>query len=385
MIEHARVLGMRTASSWRAFGGIALALAAGSLGCSSTSTGSGFGAEGADGGTGANDSGAAGTGVDSGQGTPPSFGQDGGSPASDASPDGSVVITTTIYANTDDSLYSMDPKTMAITLVGKFAGMGGGTNDKSITDVAVNATDEVFVNTESAIYKATLPQSAGGTVQLTKVAAIALKTGQRFYALAFAPAGVLGQGEALVGGDGSGELWSIDQTNGATNDLGNFGTDPNNIANVLALSGDIVFYLDGANKPTGMATIRSCTKGTSTCSKTSDYLAGIDMTALAQAYATNTPSTALLSGIYGGSATQTGSGTGFGDLFGLGAWEGSVYGFQRGATAKPPELVSLDTTNGKGTMLSSAFTFTNGWSGAGVTTKVTVTVPPPPPPPPPPK
>ena len=358
----------------------------GSYACSAGSAGSGFGAEGTpDGGAGAGGDSGNGSAIDSGSGTPPSFGQDGGGSARDASPDGSVVVTTTIYANTDDTLYSMDPKTMAITLIGKFAGMGGATNDKSVTDVAVNAADEVFVNTESAVYKAALPQSAGGTVQLTKVATIALKTGQRFFALAFAPAGVLGQGEALVGGDGSGELWSIDQTSGATKDLGNFGTDPNNVANVLALSGDIVFYLDAANKPTGMATIRSCTKGTTTCSKTSDYLAGIDMTALAQAYATNTPSIALLSGIYGGSATQTGSGTGFGDLFGLGAWEGSVYGFQRGATATPPALLSLDTTNGKGTKVSSGFTFTNGWSGAGVTTKVTVTVPPPPPPPPPPK
>jgi hypothetical protein len=41
------------------------------------------------------------------------------------------------------------------------------------------------------------------------------------------------------------------------------------------------------------------------------------------------------------------------------------------------QLVQIDTTTGKGTAKGSAFTFTNGWSGAGVTTKVTINVPPP--------
>ena len=36
----------------------------------------------------------------------------------------SVTVKTTIYANTDDSLYSMDPTTNAVTLIGTFAGRG---------------------------------------------------------------------------------------------------------------------------------------------------------------------------------------------------------------------------------------------------------------------
>lgn len=312
------------------------------------------------------------------------FGGDSGTlgPGSDSGmqpgDDGSVT-TTTIYANTDDSLYSMDPKTMAVTLVGKFVGLGGGTNDTTVTDVAVDANDEVFVNSESVVYKAAVPKNPG-SVQLTKVASIALKQGQKFYALAFAPAGVLAQNETLVGGDGYGELYSIDTTNGSTKDLGNFGNDSAHPGNIFALSGDVVFYNDANNKPTGLATIRSCTKNTTTCIKTSDFLAGVDMTALANAYKSGTPG-ALLSGIYGGSMNGPGPGTGYGDLFGLGAWQGSVFAFERKINTSNPQLLSVSTQNGAGSVISSNFAFTNGWSGAGVTTKVTVNVPLPPPPP----
>jgi hypothetical protein len=340
-------------------------------GCSASS-GSGF-----DDGTGDAAVGSDGASSDGGAGQQldASFGGEAGSPG----PGEGGTATTTIYANTDDSLYSMDPRTKTVALLGKFAGMGGGTGDNNVTDCAVNGNGEVFVNTESVVYKATLP-STPGVVQLTKVASIALKQGQRFYALAFAPAGVLGAGETLVGGDGNGELWSIDATNGTTRDLGAFGADPRRSGNVFALSGDVVFYTDANAKPTGLATIRSCQKGTSNCTSSDDYLAGIDMGALAAAFNSSTPAPTLLAGIYGGSSTNPGSGTSAGELFGLGAWEGDVYAFERASASatKTPALLQIDTTSGKGNVVSSSFSFTNGWSGAGVTTKVTVSVPPPP-------
>ncbi len=352
--------------------------------CSSSSTDSGFsaGAE-AGGGGSSGDGGTGGGGGDPDGGGTGTFNSDGGG-ASDALPDGSVVVTTTIYANTDDTLYSMDPKTKAVTRVGKFVGMAADGGSTTVTDVAVDASGAVYVNTSSAVYKATLPSSPGGTVQLTKVASIALKASQSFYALAFAPAGVLGAGEMLVGGDGAGELWSIDVAGGGTTkDLGSFGPVLGSAGSVFGLSGDIVFYSDAAGQPTGLATIRSC-KGT-TCTKTNDYLAGIDMAALSAAFTSGTPAPSLLKGIYGGSATSVGNGTKHGELFGLGAWEGSVYAFARaqpGTPAVPPALLSIDPATGLGTEVPATFDFTTGgWSGAGVTTKVTITVPPPPPPP----
>ncbi len=346
----------------------ALLLCVGAAACVAKAANPGF--DDVDGGGGSSgSSGSSGTGGDGGE----NFGGDGGTAAP---PDGSVTVTTTIYANTDDSLYTLDPKTHAITLVGKFAGNG----TDNITDVAVNGNGEVFVNSQTAVYKAALPSGAG-SVQLTKLAGI--NTTGKFFALAFAPAGVLGPNEALVGGDGDGELWFIDQTNGAIKDLGGFGNDPRtdtkHKGHILALSGDIVFYTDANKKPTGLATIRSCTSKGTGCETTDDFLVGIDMTALSAAY-TGSPAASLLSGIYGGSGTNPGNGIGFGDVFGLGVWGGDVYGFSRNQTGTPPTLLTVDTSTGKGAAISGAsFSFSNGWSGAGVTTKVTVTVPPPPP------
>lgn len=360
--------------------------------CSGASSNPGFGPGGDDGG-GAGDTGApVNSNGDSGSinnNPPPNLPTDGGAPDAATIDAGEIV---TIYANTDDRLYSMDPKTKAVTLLGTFAGLSSsGSSTPTVTDVAVNAAGDVYVNTESDVYKATLPPT-NGTVQLTSVASIAATSGQRFYALAFAPAGALGTAETLVGGDGNGELWSIDVSTGAISDLGSFGNDPSIPGNILALSGDLVFYNDSAGKPTGLATIRSCKPATSSgkspsCSKNSDFLAGVDMAAMATAYKSGTPAASLNAGIYGGSSTSTGSGIGYGEVFGLGAWDMSVYGFTRnmsassGGTAVPPQLVLIDTSSGKGMAQPGGFSFTNGWSGAGVTTKVQVVVAPPPPPP----
>jgi len=302
--------------------------------------------------------------------------RDGGRSDVDAEPAPTTTTTTTIYVNTDDSLYSMDPATKKVALIGTFAGMGGGTDDTSVTDCAVDATGGVWVNTQTAVYRAQLPAGGTGTVTLSRVAAIAVKPRQKFYALAFAPAGVLGAAETLVGGDGAGELWSIDTTTGETVDLGGFGSDQ---ARTFALSGDIVFYTDGGGKATGLATIRSCAPSGTSCTTTNDYLAGIDMAALAAAFTSGTRAPSLLSGIYGGSSATKGLGVGHGELFGLGAWQGSVFGFQRGGGGgRTPSLLTIDTKSGAGTVIDSSFAFTNGWSGAGVTTKVTINVPPPP-------
>ncbi len=242
----------------------------------------------------------------------------------------------------------------------------------------MNSAGDVYVNSESVIYKANIPQQIPGTVQLTKIAPIVLQSGQKFVALAFTPAGSLATDEVLIGGDTYGELYAIDTTNGNTKDLGSFGVDPSHSGYDFALSGDLVFYIDAKNNPTGLATVRPCKPKTTTCITGNDYLAAVDMTALANAYKTSTTAASLLKGIYGGTSTSDGNGTSYGDLFGLGAWEGSVFAFARKtSTNTTPLLLTINTTTGAGSIVSSNFNFTNGWSGAGVTTSVTVTVPPP--------
>jgi hypothetical protein len=313
----------------------------------------------------------------------------------DDSGDGGITVVNTIYAHTDETLYSVDPQTMAVTEVGPFAGTSDSSTDSTVTDLAVDSNHDVYVNTESVVYKAALPATMPGTVTLTKVATI--QGTSKFYALAFAPQGSLDPNiEVLIGGDSNGALWSIDTTTGATVNLGTFGPDKSATsdagANAFVLSGDIVFYDDLSNNATGLATIRSCPEGKSNtitnCSK--DYLASVDMTALKTAYTSKTAATSLLGGIYGatvsgGVTTGPGSGTGFGDVFGLGAWNSTVFGFTRTLTTPvtSAQLITIDTTSGAGTSVQS-FPFAKpdlGWSGAGVTTKVTISVPKPPPPP----
>jgi hypothetical protein len=218
-------------------------------------------------------------------------------------------------------------------------------------------------------------------VQLTQLAPLQ-GTGS-FYALGFTTADALGAGtgEVLIAGDGNGDVFSVDQTSGATTKLGSFGPDTtqNKCSNksgcVWGLSGDFVFYeLNGV--PGGLATIRSCNPGGTGCSNASDALVQIDMGALGTAYKSNPPMAAASL-----TANLLGNGSGFGHLFGIGAWGDAVYAFSRqsgsGTSGTPAQLVKIDQS-GNGTSLMPFPSIMNGWSGAGVTTKAAVTIPPPP-------
>ena len=178
------------------------------------------------------------------------------------------------------------------TLIGDFVfpGVADASGAQyTVTDIAVNAAGDIYINTETEVYQAVLPTGGTGTVTLTNGVAISAAAGSNgayFYALAFTPPGALGPGspEYLIGGDGSGNLWSINPATGASVNLGNFGNDPTASGNFMALSGDIVFYQvtdsDGGTSYQGLATIRSCTPNATnpsyspTCGKTNDYLAG---------------------------------------------------------------------------------------------------------------
>jgi hypothetical protein len=366
---------------------VALALvAAGPSACSGNNTNSGFGEEGGTSSSGGGSGSGSGSGGNSGGSSGSSsggFDEDGGLLNGDGStsggPESGTTVMITVYAHTDTTLYSVNPMSKAVTMIGPMVGTSDSSTDSTITDLAVDATGGVWVNSETVLYKANLPSSGTGTVTLTKVTTIG--SGTRFYALAFAPPGALdASNETLVAGDEDGSLWSINTTSGAATNLGNFGTDPGNTSNTLELSGDIVFYNDSNDNPTGLATIRSCPTGSSSgCG--ADFLAGVDMTKLKAAY-NGTAQTTLLGGVYGGSSSSLGNGTGYHDVFGLGAWNSTVFGFTRHtSTQTSPMLITIDATSGAGTVVSSAFSFTDGWSGAGVTSKVTVTVAPPPPPP----
>jgi hypothetical protein len=264
-----------------------------------------------------------------------------------------------IYAHSDTELYSMDPTTHVLTDIGAFTLAGGTT--PTITDLAVDGNDNVWVNSETAIYRAALPATTG---PVTLTLQTQLPSGTKFYALGFTPAGTLETGESLIAGDSAGDLYYVDVTGASTTpqNLGGFGAASG--GGTWELSGDVVFY--SSNGATlGLATIRECT---SSCNAKDDSLAQIDIAALQQAYTSKTPAPTLLKQLIGG-------GTGFGDLFGIGAWGNSVYAFSRASStgSTPAQLVQVGST-GTGVSLQSFANITSGWSGAGVTTKAPISV-----------
>jgi hypothetical protein len=317
-------------------------------GCGGNNSQTGFGDDGGGGGSSGGGSGGGGSGGSSGG----SGGSSGGLVGdSSTNPNGPPLI----YAHTDSELYSMDPMTHVLTDIGPFT--TGGGSAPTITDLAVDANDDVWVNSESAIYKVTLPASGTGPVNITLQTQ--LGTGTKFYALGFTPAGTLESGESLIAGDSAGNLYYVDASGASATPqlLGGFGGN-------WELSGDVVFYTsNGATL--GLATIRSCS---GSCTTTNDSLAVIDVAAMQSAFQSKSASSSLLKQVLG-------SGTGYGDLFGLGAWGNSAYAFSRGSSSGKysPQLVQIDSS-GNGTLLQSFSGITNGWSGAGVTTKAMITV-----------
>lgn len=286
---------------------------------------------------------------------------DGGLNGGDAQPTTDGGGPAVIYAHTDDQLYVMDPVTKNVTLVGPFD--DGSANAPTITDLAVNQAGDVWVNSINTIYKAAIPKTPG-KVTLTKVVSITVKMNQRFYAMGFTPPNVLGSGEMLVAGDSLGDLYAIDGQ-GQTTQLGTFG--PASGGAVYGLSGDIMFYLQNG-KARGLATVRPYMNGSATVT-TNDVLVEVDVAAMTTAFNTKTP----------GSLRKQllGMGTGFGRLYGIGAWNDSVYAFARlGSNNVPAQLIQIGA-NGVGKSLQSFPNITVGWSGAGVTTNAPVTVLPP--------
>lgn len=289
--------------------------------------------------------------------------------------DATAATPAKVYANTDKDLYQMDPATKAVTRIGSFVGPAGAAFTDTMTDVAVNADGKLWGCSVGKVFELTLPSSGTGDVVATQK--VSIPTGLRFYALAFAPKDVLGPSEELIGGDAAGDIYWI-PTTGAPTKIGGFGTvaagDPGlgSAGNFWQLSGDIAFFLnDGA--PIGLATLRPCTTDgdPSTCKNGNDVVVEIDVAALSKKSASSNLKKRFIGS----------SGTGFGRLYGVGAWGDKVYAFQRVSTSggvTTALLVEVSLADGKGTKVldfPEVATAKNGWSGAGVTTSAKVFIP----------
>lgn len=328
------------------------------------------------GGAGGGDGGAAGS---AGLGGSTSGGGGSGGILLDAPSDGPGGGATLVYAHTDTTLFQIDPTAAAPELkqLGNFDCVSGNGQDPAMTDVAVNKDAKLFGISHTQVHELSV---ANQVVQCTNSISLNVGVDVKFYALTFAPVGVISPTEeVLVAGNTAGELWAID-AKGDLSQRGVFGDVPTSDGNghvypaanqgkPWELSGDIVFVENGGN-PIGFATVRDCPNppATSGCS-TTDTLIEIDVSKLDKA--SILPVTKAVRGqIVKRAGCSDTVNTAYGSMYGITTWGDRVYGFSRSGN-----LVEIDTNDGSACLLSS---FPGAdFGGAGVTTKAVVIPPPP--------
>lgn len=233
-------------------------------------------------------------------------------PASDVSPLDDVLV----YANTASELYRVEPRSFAITLVGRFT-FSDSDRDHQMTDIAVNAAGEIWGITFNAIYRID-----AATARCTLVSPL---EGQ-YNGLTFVPVGVLNpSAEVLLAVAGSGDYYVVNTGTGRVQRLGSYGA--------YASSGDLV-------------SIASAETWAIVKVLGDDNLARVDLRT--------------------GRTTLVGP-TGVDDVWGLGYWRSRLYGFTQGG-----QFVTLDPATGRATVQSTA---SRAWWGAGVTTIAPVAPP----------
>jgi hypothetical protein len=294
------------------------------------------------------------------------------------------------YAHDNTTLFTLDPAapTLSVTKVGNFDCIGGSGQDTSMTDVAVDSQGNVWGISSHYVYSL---QVQGSKVHCAITIPLNNPKSVKFYALTFAPAGVIDlTKEVLIGGNTAGELWAIDTTNGTLTQHGTLGTVPthdgqghnypvnpgsntgNTVGTAWELSGDIVFLANNGN-PVGFATVRDCPSppSSSNCDNT-DTLLQIDMNKLKAAGAQS-----VSLGLRGAVVQKSGCADasnpkGYGSMYGIAAWNDKVYGFSHTGA-----IVEIDNNTGAACLVLD--TANDLWAGAGVTTLAPVTPPPPPP------
>jgi hypothetical protein len=315
----------------------------------------------------------AGGGGSGGGGSPGASGTGGGIGIGGAEPGPAL-----LYVHTDTTLFTADPQETPLTLVevGAFDCVGGDGEDFSMTDLAVNAAGEVWGISKSNVYRF---EVQGSTVHCAQTIPLENPDDISFYGMAIVPPGILGAEEVLLAANSAGELWSIDES-GALARRGTFGTVPADDGNghtyqhagkAWELSGDIVISANDGD-PVGFATVRDCPDPPSAngCNEV-DTLIEIDVAKLITS-TTQSVTKSVRGKVLKGSGCSD-SAPGYGRIYGIAAYQGSVFGFSRGAG--DGFAVEISNQDGYGCLVQ-AFSG-NPWSGAGITTLAPVEPPPP--------
>jgi hypothetical protein len=307
--------------------------------------GTGSGSNGANGANGGNGGSNGGSGGIAGNG-----GNQGGSSGGTAS--GAAYL----YAHTDTTLYQYDPADMtaAPKNLGTFDCVKSGA---AMTDLGITKDGALFGVSEGAAYPLVVQN---GSVHCSAMWSL---PNTKFYGLTIAPENTVAATEVLIGADGQGGLWQIDQASGTPTQVGTLGTDAStNLP--WSLSGDIVFMANGGN-PIGFATVRTCSKS-GTCS-TTDTLIEVDVGAIKPGKQ-SVLKTVRGPVVRGSWCTNASSPSTFGSMFGIVAYQDKVFGFSRKG-----DVIEIHNTDGTGCLISSDSSMS--FAGAGITTSAPVVAP----------
>jgi hypothetical protein len=236
--------------------------------------------------------------------------------------DGGLGSDSLVYAHTGDTLYRVDSTTLSVVEVGPLAGIG----TESLTDIAIDKNQKMVGITLDKLYS--IDSSTGSATLIKDLSQSA--TG--FTSLSYIPTDLTDPNstDILVTANDDGAVYQIDPTMGTATMIGSYGSDS---MGKIVSSGDLI----GVRNLGIYATV-------DVGEETNDYLAKID------------PAT--------WQATPIGTGTGFDEIYGLGYWAGTVYGF----TAKG-DMITIDINSGVGTKVNAG---SQEWYGAGVTTDAPV-------------
>jgi hypothetical protein len=292
-------------------------------------------------------------------------GTSGGDPGSLGGAGGSAPTgPTLLYAHTDTTLYQLDPghPASAMARVGDFDCIGQRrAAATSMTDLAVTKDGRLFGVSEGAAF----PLAVQGNVVHCEQTWSLPQT--KFYGLTVAPENTVASQEVLIGADGQGGLYQIDEASGVPTQVGTLGVDAAT-GSPWALSGDIVFMANNGN-PIGFATVRTCGGRSGSGCSTTDTLIEVDVKAI------HPGKQSVLKSVRGpvvrgAWCTNAASPPSFGSMFGIVAYMDRVYGFSRSG-----DIVEIHNADGSGCLVSADPTLR--FAGAGVTTTAPVSAPPP--------
>jgi len=237
-------------------------------------------------------------------------------PSSAGSSDSGAFTPAYVFGHSSTRLYRLDADTLQVTDLGlfRFRTTAGTITFDEMTDIAVNNAGHMYGCSFDTLYDVNL-----NTMEAHAVASL---TGS-FNGLTFYPAGTLDpMEEVLVGAINSGDaLYRINLSTGATTPVGSYGGGWVSSGDIVSIDGDFTY-----------ATVKRGTGG--------DHLAVVD------------PVT--------GVATVRAAAVGTNKLWGLGYWNGVLYGFAEGG-----QIVTINRDTGVGSVLE---TQNVAFWGAGVTT-----------------